>query len=92
VVASLLAQNGVAALCAFVSHYREARREARARAARFVEVYCRCPLPILVERDPKGLYKKALAGEIRGFTGVDDPYEEPERAEVVCETGEESVE
>jgi sulfate adenylyltransferase/3'-phosphoadenosine 5'-phosphosulfate synthase len=92
VVASLLAQNGVATLCAFVSPYREARREARARAARFVEVYCRCPLPILVERDPKGLYKKALAGEIRGFTGVDDPYEEPERAEVVCETGEESVE
>lgn len=91
VVASLLAQNGVAALCAFVSPYREARREARGRAPRFVEVWCRCPLPVLVERDPKGMYKKALAGEIRGFTGVDDPYEEPEEAEVVCDTGRESV-
>jgi ATP sulfurylase/adenylyl-sulfate kinase len=92
VVASLLAQNGVATLCAFVSPYRQARRDARARAPRFVEVYCRCPLSILVERDPKGLYKKAMAGEIRGFTGVDDPYEEPEAAEVVCETDAESVE
>ena len=92
VVASLLAQNGVATLCAFVSPYRQARRDARARAPRFVEVYCRCPLSILVERDPKGMYKKALAGEIRGFTGVDDPYEEPEGAEVVCETGIETVE
>jgi len=92
VVASLLAQNGVATVCAFVSPYRQARRDARARAPRFVEVYCRCPLSILVERDPKGMYKKALAGEIHGFTGVDDPYEEPEAAEVVCETGVETVE
>lgn len=90
-VAGLLAQNGVAVLCAFVSPYREARRAARARAPRFVEVYCRCPLSILIERDPKNLYKKALAGEIRGFTGIDDPYEEPESPEVICDTDVETV-
>ncbi len=91
-VAGLLAKNGVATLCAFVSPYREARRAARARAPRFVEVYCRCPLPVLIERDPKGLYKKALAGEIKGFTGIDDPYEEPEAPEVICDTDRETVE
>jgi len=90
-VAGLLAQNGVATLCAFVSPYREARRAARARAPQFVEVYCRCALSTLIERDPKGLYKKALAGEIKGFTGVDDPYEEPENPEVICDTDRETV-
>ncbi len=90
-VAGLLAQNGVATLCAFVSPYREARRAARARAPRFVEVYCRCDLSTLIERDPKGLYKKALAGEIRNFTGIDDPYEEPESPEVICDTDRETV-
>ena len=90
-VAGLLAQNGVAVLAAFVSPYREARRAARARAPRFVEVYCRCPLSVLIKRDPKNLYKKALAGEIRGFTGIDDPYEEPENPEVICDTDRETV-
>jgi len=90
-VAALLAQNGVAALCAFVSPYREARKAARARAPRFVEVYCRCDLSTLIQRDPKGLYKKALAGEIKGFTGIDDPYEEPENPEVICDTARETV-
>jgi sulfate adenylyltransferase/3'-phosphoadenosine 5'-phosphosulfate synthase len=90
-VAGLLAQNGVATLCAFVSPYREARRAARARAPQFVEVYCRCNLSTLIERDPKGLYKKALAGEIKNFTGIDDPYEEPENPEVICDTDRESV-
>ncbi|MCR4391343.1 MAG: sulfate adenylyltransferase [Candidatus Acetothermia bacterium] len=89
-VAALLARNGVIALCAFVSPYREARRAARARAPRFVEVYCRCPLATLIARDPKGMYKKALAGEVRGFTGIDDPYEEPEHPEVVCDTDRET--
>jgi len=90
-VASLLSQNGVPALCAFVSPYREARAAARTRVPRFVEVYCRAPLEVLIERDRKGLYKKAIAGEIHGFTGVDDPYEEPERPEVVCDTDRETV-
>ena len=91
-VAALLAQNGVPALCAFVSPYRAARAAARARVPRFVEVYCRAPLEVLIERDRKGLYRKAIAGEIRGFTGVDDPYEEPEGADVVCNTDSETVE
>lgn len=90
-VAGLLAKNGVATLCAFVSPYREARRAARARAPQFVEVYCRCDLSTLIQRDPKGLYKKALAGEIKGFTGIDDPYEEPENPEVICDTDRETV-
>ena len=90
-VAGLLAHNGVATLCAFVSPYRDARRAARARAPRFVEVYCRCDLATLIQRDPKGLYKKALAGEIKNFTGIDDPYEEPENPEVICDTDRETV-
>lgn len=91
-VASLLAKNDVAVLCAFVSPYREARRLARMKCPNFVEIYCRASLSVLIERDPKGLYKKALAGEIKGFTGVDDPYEEPENPEVVCDTDRETVE
>ncbi len=91
-VASLLAKNGVAVLCAFVSPYREARRKARLRCPNFVEVYCRASLSALIERDPKGLYKKALAGEITNFTGIDDPYEEPEAPEVICDTDRETVE
>ncbi|MGC9530119.1 MAG: sulfate adenylyltransferase [Candidatus Bipolaricaulaceae bacterium] len=90
-VAGLLAQNGVAVLAAFVSPYRDARRAARARAPQFVEVYCQAPVEVLIDRDPKGMYKKALAGEITGFTGIDDPYEEPEDPEVVCNTDRETV-
>ena len=85
-VAELLSKNGVATICAFISPYREARETARARCHNFVEVYVECPLATLIERDPKGLYKKALSGEIKGFTGIDDPYEVPERAEVVIDT------
>ncbi|NOX44430.1 MAG: sulfate adenylyltransferase [Caldiserica bacterium] len=91
-VAGLLAKNGVAVLCAFVSPYREARRMARMKCPNFVEVYCRASLSALIERDPKGLYRKALAGEIRNFTGIDDPYEEPESPEVICDTDRETVE
>jgi len=91
-VAELLSKNGVATTCAFISPYREARATARARCHNFVEVYVECPLDVLIERDPKGLYKKALAGEITGFTGVDDPYEPPESAEIVVHTGQETIE
>ena len=65
-VASLLSKNGVATICAFVSPYNEARRRVRERCEKFIEVYVKCPLEVLIERDPKGLYKKALAGEIKG--------------------------
>ena len=90
-VAELLSNNGVATMCSFISPYRNARANARARCRNFIEVYVECPMETLVERDPKGLYKKALAGEITGFTGVDDPYESPESPEIVVHTGTESV-
>ncbi|MCD6463610.1 MAG: adenylyl-sulfate kinase [Thermotogae bacterium] len=91
-VASLLSKNGVATICSFISPYREARRNAREKCHNFIEVYVKCPMEVLIERDPKGLYKKALAGEIKNFTGIDDPYEEPENPEIVVETDKETVE
>ena len=90
-VAELLSKNGVATTCAFISPYREAREAARKRCRNFIEVYVECPLEALLERDPKGLYKKAIAGEIKGFTGVDDPYEAPENPQVVVHTDRETV-
>jgi adenylyl-sulfate kinase len=90
-VANLLERNGVIAMTAAISPYRAIRDEVRAKHGNFVEVFCKCPLEALVERDVKGLYKKALAGEIKNFTGVSDPYEEPLRAEVIVETDRESV-
>jgi adenylyl-sulfate kinase len=85
-VCEVLARNGVVAIAAAISPYREIRDEVRGKVGRFVEVYMECPVPILAERDVKGLYKKALAGEIKNFTGVDDPYEPPLNPEVVCHT------
>lgn len=94
-VSHLLSRNGVVAIASAISPYREIRDYCREMIGRFVEVYVRCPLDTLEERDVKGLYKKARAGEIKGFTGVDDPYEEPLKPEVLIdsdkETEEESV-
>ncbi len=95
-VARVLARNGVIAITAAISPYREIRDEIRAdtetegRAA-FVEIFANAPLNALAERDVKGLYKKALAGEIKNFTGVSDPYEAPEHPEVVAFTSQESI-
>src|ERR1700736_2951162 len=91
-VARLVARSGGVAITAAISPYREVRAEVRAETPGFVEVFARCPLDTLVERDVKGLYKKAIAGEIKNFTGVSDPYEEPLRAEVVCDSSKETVE
>jgi adenylylsulfate kinase len=91
-VCDLLSRNGVIAIAAAISPYRDIRREVRARTENFVEVYVECPIEVLVERDVKGLYKKALAGEIKHFTGISDPYEEPETAEITVHTDRESVE
>jgi 3'-phosphoadenosine 5'-phosphosulfate synthase len=91
-VAKLLARSGACAVTAAISPYRAVRDEQRGQVGRFVEVYCQCDIPTLTSRDAKGLYKKALAGEIKGFTGIDDPYEAPERAEVVVDTAKESTE
>ncbi len=77
--------GGVAITCA-ISPYRETRDEARNEIERFVEVYVKCDLEECIKRDVKGLYKKAISGEIKNFTGVSDPYEEPLNPEVVVET------
>lgn len=88
-VANLFNDAGVIALTAFISPYRADRDEARAISGdRFIEVYLKCALEVCEERDPKGLYKKARAGEIPEFTGISAPYEEPENAEIVVDTGE----
>jgi adenylyl-sulfate kinase len=86
-VANLLTRNGVATITCAISPYAEIRRENRALIGDFVEVYVYATVEeIAAHRDPKGLYKKALAGEITGFTGVDDPYEAPEHAEITVNT------
>jgi adenylylsulfate kinase len=76
-VCELLSRNGVIAIVAAISPYREVREELRERIPNFLEVYVECPIDALAQRDVKGLYKKALAGEIQQFTGVSDPYEPP---------------
>ena len=85
-VAKLVSRSGGVAITAAISPYRSGRDEARGNIGRFVEVFVRCPLDVLVQRDTKGLYAKALRGEIAQFTGVSDPYEEPLAAEVVVDT------
>jgi adenylylsulfate kinase len=90
-VAHLLARNGVVVIVALISPYREGRNYARQLIGDFVEVYVKCPLNVLIERDVKGLYAKALRGEIQNFTGISDPYEPPENPEVVVETDKETV-
>ncbi len=91
-VCNLLTRNDVVAIAAAISPYRSVRDENRRRIGRYVEVYCKCDLEVLKSRDPKGLYEKAQRGEIQNFTGISDPYEAPDRAEVVVDTGRESVE
>jgi adenylylsulfate kinase len=88
-VASRLARHGAAAICAAISPYEETRRAARTLVeewAPFVEVYVKASVDECARRDVKGLYEKAFAGEIKGFTGVDDPYEEPVAPELVVDT------
>jgi adenylylsulfate kinase len=89
-VCHLLARNGVIAIGAAISPYRATRDEIRRLIGSFVEVYVNCPLRICMERDVKGMYKKAQAGEIAGFTGVSDPYEEPLSPELTLHTDRET--
>ena len=91
-VCHLLTRNGIAALASVVSPYRETRNYNRKLIGQFIEVYVKATPAACEIRDVKGLYKKARAGELKGFTGVDDPYEEPLKAEVVCETENETPE
>jgi adenylylsulfate kinase len=91
-VCSLLTRNGVICISAAISPYREARAWARQQIGNFVEVYVKCPIDVCRERDVKGLYKLVEEGKLKGFTGVDDPYEEPEHPELVIETDQETIE
>ncbi|MFO8074363.1 MAG: adenylyl-sulfate kinase [Polyangia bacterium] len=92
-VAKLFSSAAVINLTAFISPYRADRDQARAlQPDSFFEIFCDAKLEICENRDPKGLYKKARAGEIKGFTGIDDPYEAPEKPELVVDTGELSIE
>ena len=91
-VCELLARHGVIAIAAAISPYRAIRDELRASIPNFVEIHVTCPLDVLIERDVKGLYKKAMAGEIAQFTGITDPYEPPLRPEFTVDTSRESPE
>ena len=92
-VCEVLSRNDVVAISAAISPYRAVRDEVRERhAGRFVEIFIDVPLEVAIQRDVKGLYKKALAGEIKGFTGVDDPYEPPLDPELVIHTDRETPE
>ena len=93
-VSKLFADAGIITMTAFISPYRADRDKARdlVESGRFIEVYVKVPLDVAEQRDPKGLYKKARAGEIKEFTGIDAPYEEPEKAELVIDTSEHNLE
>ena len=91
-VCELLSRNGVIAIAAAISPYRAVREEVRARIPNFVEVYVECPIEVLAERDVKGLYKRALTGEIPQFTGVSDPYEPPIAPHVTVHSAQEKPE
>jgi adenylylsulfate kinase len=91
-VCHLLSRNGVIAISSAISPYRAVRDEMRCLIGSFVEIYVNCPLEVCIQRDVKGLYKKALAGEIQQFTGISDPYEEPLHPELTLYTDRESPE
>jgi adenylylsulfate kinase len=91
-VANLLTRNGVAVIVSAISPYKEARDQVRRRIIDFVEVFVDVPLEVAAERDVKGLYKKAFAGEIKQFTGVSDPYEPPAAPDLVLKTDQETPE
>src|SRR5215211_7086657 len=91
-VADLLTRNGVGVIVSAISPYKEARDQVRRRIVDFVEVFVDAPLEVCAERDVKGLYKRAFAGEIEGFTGVSDPYEPPAAPDLVLKTAEEAPE
>jgi len=91
-VAKLLTRNDVIVLATFISPYRERRNKSRKEIDDFLEVYVKCPVEECIKRDVKGMYKKALEGKIKGFTGIDDPYEEPIEPDLILETNKEKVE
>ena len=91
-LAKMLTRNDIAVLISFIAPYRELRAHARKEVGDFVEVYVKCPVEVCMGRDTKRMYEKALAGEIRWFTGISDPYEEPLDPEVMIESDREAIE
>ncbi len=91
-VADLLSRNGVIVLVAAISPYRSTRDEVKSKIGNFMEVFVDCPVEVLAERDVKGLYKKALAGEVGNFTGISDPYEPPLHPDVTVRSDRETLE
>jgi adenylylsulfate kinase len=90
-VANLLTRHGVIVLVSAISPYREIREEVKAKIGDFLEVFVNAPLSVCEDRDVKGLYKRARAGEIKSFTGIDDPYEPPLNPEIECRTDKEEL-
>ena len=90
-VAKLLSRNGVGCVCSFISPYQSVRDHVRDNTTNFLEVFIDAPLDVVIERDVKGLYKKALAGEIPNFTGISDPFEAPENPHIHIHTDQETV-
>lgn len=85
-VAKLLSRNGVGCVCSFISPYQEVRNQVRANTTNFLEVFIDAPLEVVIERDVKGMYKKAIAGEIPNFTGISDPFEAPSNPDIHIRT------
>jgi len=91
-LAKLLTRNGIIVLTSFISPYTELRDYARREIGNFVEIYVKCPVEVCIQRDTRGMYKRAIAGELQNFTGISDPYEEPVTPELVIESDKESLE
>lgn len=90
-VAKLLSRNGVGTICSFISPYQAVRDDVRANTTNFLEVFVDAPLEVVIERDVKGMYKKAIAGEIPNFTGISDPFEAPQNPDIHLRTDQSTV-
>ncbi len=90
-VAKLLSRNGVGCICSFISPYQSIRDSVRAQTTNFLELFVDAPLDVVIDRDVKGMYKKALAGEIPNFTGISDPFEVPENPDIHVRTDKQTV-
>ena len=91
-VAKVLTRNGVAVLASFISPFNDIREYSRKEIGTYILVYVKCPIEACEERDVKGMYAKARAGEIKQFTGIDSPFEEPDKADIVVETDKQTIE
>ena len=90
-VAKLLTRNGVAVLASFISPFNDIREYSRKEIGTYILVYVKCPIEVCEQRDVKGMYAKARAGEIKQFTGIDSPFEEPDKADIIVDTSKQSI-